>query len=88
MNAPRLLRLSIVGFWTLFWGLSVVDKVVPDVHPFWVGKDFFALFAKCMVSRLNDRMDHVASKVRATPAPTATRAPGVFMNRGAAPAGC
>ena len=46
MNAPRLLRLSIVGFWTLFWGLSVVDKVVPDVHPFWVGKDFFALFVK------------------------------------------
>ena len=45
MNAPRLLRLSIVGFWTLFWGLSVVDKVVPDVHPFWVGKDFFALLS-------------------------------------------
>ena len=50
MNAPRLLRLSIVGFWTLFWGLSVVDKVVPDVHPFWVGKDFFALFVKFFAS--------------------------------------
>ena len=50
MNAPRFLRLSIVGFWTLFWGLSVVDKVVPDVHPFWVGKDFFALFVKFFAS--------------------------------------
>jgi hypothetical protein len=50
MNAPRLLRLSIVGFWTLFWGLSVVDKVVPDVHPLWVGKDFFALFVKFFAS--------------------------------------
>jgi len=50
MNATRLLRLSIVGFWTLFWGLSVVDKVVPDVHPFWVGKDFFALFVKFFAS--------------------------------------
>ncbi|MDC3397102.1 hypothetical protein OAW57_00240 [Flavobacteriales bacterium] len=50
MNAPRLLRLSIVGFWTLFWGLSVVDKVIPDVHPFWVGKDFFALFVKFFAS--------------------------------------
>ena len=50
MNAPHLLRLSIVGFWTLFWGLSVVDKVVPDVHPFWVGKDFFALFVKFFAS--------------------------------------
>ena len=50
MNASRLLRLSIVGFWTLFWGLSVVDKVVPDVHPFWVGKDFFALFVKFFAS--------------------------------------
>jgi hypothetical protein len=50
MNAPRLLRLSIVAFWTLFWGLSVLDKVVPDVHPLWVGKDFFALFVKFFAS--------------------------------------
>ncbi len=50
MNAPRLLRSCIVGFWTLFWGLSFVDKVVPDVHPFWVGKDFFALFVKFFAS--------------------------------------
>ena len=50
MNAPRLLRLSIVGFWSLFWGLSVVEKVVPDVHPLWVGKDFFALFVKFFAS--------------------------------------
>ncbi len=30
----------------LFWGLSVIDKIIPDVHHLWVGKDFFALFIK------------------------------------------
>ena len=30
----------------MFWGLSVVDKIIPDVQHLWVGKDFFALFVK------------------------------------------
>ena len=37
-------------FWTLFWGLSVTDKVIPDVRHLWVGKDFFALFIKFFAS--------------------------------------
>lgn len=50
MNARFLLRLAILGFWTLFWGLSVVDKILPDVQHLWVGKDFFALFIKFFAS--------------------------------------
>lgn len=46
MNERRILRTSILSFWTLFWGLSVLDKIIPDVHFLWVGKDFFALFVK------------------------------------------
>ena len=44
------MRGAIVLFWTLFWGLSVVDKVIPDVQTLWVGKDFFALFVKFFAS--------------------------------------
>ena len=50
MKEKTIIRFSILVFWTLFWGLSVVDKVVPDVHIFWVGKDFFALFIKFFAS--------------------------------------
>ena len=46
MKARSTLRLAILGYWTLFWGLSVVDKIIPDVTFLWVGKDFFALFIK------------------------------------------
>jgi len=50
MNTRFLLRLAILVFWTLFWGLSVVDKILPDVQHLWVGKDFFALFIKFFAS--------------------------------------
>lgn len=46
MNERRILQTAILSFWTLFWGLSVLDKIIPDVHFLWVGKDFFALFVK------------------------------------------
>lgn len=46
MNEKSILRLSILVFWTFFWGLSVTDKIIPDVQFLWVGKDFFALFVK------------------------------------------
>ena len=46
MKERHLLRFSVLVFWTLFWGLSVVDKIIPDVQHLWVGKDFFALFVK------------------------------------------
>ena len=37
MTERALLRTAILIFWTLFWGLSVVDKVIPDVQFLWVG---------------------------------------------------
>ena len=46
MKEKKILKFIILIFWTLFWGLSVLDKVIPDVHYLWVGKDFFALFVK------------------------------------------
>lgn len=46
MKERAILRRGILIFWTLFWGLSVIDKVIPDVQFLWVGKDFFALFIK------------------------------------------
>tara|TARA_Y100001978_G_C23677519_1_gene427259 strand:+ start:923 stop:1717 length:795 start_codon:yes stop_codon:yes gene_type:complete len=46
MKERTIIRLSILTFWTFFWGLSVTDKIIPDVHHLWVGKDFFALFVK------------------------------------------
>ena len=46
MKERAIVRFSILIFWTFFWGLSVADKIIPDVHNLWVGKDFFALFIK------------------------------------------
>ena len=46
MRENNIIRLAIILFWTFFWGLSVVDKIIPDVHYLWVGKDFYALFVK------------------------------------------
>ncbi len=50
MKEKNIIRLAILIFWTFFWGLSVVDKILPDVHYLWVGKDFFALFIKFFAS--------------------------------------
>ena len=46
MKEEAIIRFSVLIFWTFFWGLSVIDKIIPDVHNIWVGKDFFALFVK------------------------------------------
>ena len=50
MKEQQWMRGAILVFWTCFWGLSVVDKIIPDVHHLWVGKDFFALFVKFFAS--------------------------------------
>lgn len=50
MKERTIIRFLILIFWTFFWGLSVLDKIIPDVHNFWVGKDFFALFVKFFAS--------------------------------------
>ena len=55
IKEKSILRFAILVFWTCFWGLSVVDKIIPDVHFLWVGKDFYALFIKFFSSlELND----------------------------------
>ena len=46
MKEKSILRFAVLVFWTCFWGLSVVDKIIPDVHFLWVGKEFYALFVK------------------------------------------
>ena len=46
IKEKNILKFSILFYWTFFWGLSVLDKIIPDVHHLWVGKDFFALFVK------------------------------------------
>lgn len=50
MRERTLIRLSILIYWTLFWGLSVIDKMIPAVQLNWVGKDFFTLFVKLFES--------------------------------------
>ena len=46
MKEKSIIRFAVLLFWACFWGLSVVDKIIPDVHFLWVGKDFYALFIK------------------------------------------
>ena len=50
MKEKNIIRLAFLVFWTFFWGLSVMDKIIPDVHYLWVGKDFYALFIKFFAS--------------------------------------
>ena len=40
MKEKNILKFMVLFFWTFFWGLSVLDKIIPDVHYLWVGKDF------------------------------------------------
>ncbi len=30
--------------------LTVIDKIIPDVYPYWVGADFYTLFVKLFAS--------------------------------------
>jgi hypothetical protein len=46
MKDRSIIRFAILAYWTCFWGLSVLDKIIPDVQQSWVGKDFFTLFVK------------------------------------------
>ena len=46
MKERHFIRFSILIYWTIFWGLSVLDKIIPAVQMNWVGKDFFTLFVK------------------------------------------
>ncbi len=50
MKEKRIIQYFILIYWTLFGALSVVDKIIPDVSPYWVGADFYTLFIKFFAS--------------------------------------
>jgi hypothetical protein len=50
MKEKTLIRYFILLYWTFFGALSVIDKIIPDVYPYWVGADFYTLFVKLFAS--------------------------------------
>ena len=46
MKENKLTQYSILIYWTCFSAFTVIDKIIPDVYPFWVGADFYTLFIK------------------------------------------
>lgn len=44
------IKYLILVYWTFFFLTGVIDKIVPDVYPFWVGADFYTLFIKLFAS--------------------------------------
>ena len=50
MKEKRLIKYFILFYWTFFVATTVIDKIIPDVYPFWVGADFYTLFIKLFAS--------------------------------------
>ena len=50
MKEKNSIRYIILIYWTFFTGLTVIDKIIPDVYPYWVGADFYTLFIKLFAS--------------------------------------
>lgn len=50
MKEQLIIRYCILIYWTFFGGLTVIDKIIPDVYPYWVGADFYTLFIKLFAS--------------------------------------
>ncbi len=50
MKEKTLIRYFILIYWTFFGALTVIDKIIPDVYPYWVGADFYTLFIKFFAS--------------------------------------
>ncbi len=50
MKEKKLIQYLILIHWTLFSATTVIDKIVPDVYPLWVGADFYTLFIKFFAS--------------------------------------
>ncbi len=46
----KIIQYFILIYWTFFGALTVIDKIVPDVYPYWVGADFYTLFIKFFAS--------------------------------------
>ena len=50
MKDKRIIQYLILIYWTFFEGLTVIDKIIPDVYPYWIGADFYTLFIKFFAS--------------------------------------
>ncbi len=50
MKEKSLIRYFILLYWIFFEALTVIDKIIPDVYPLWVGADFYTLFVKLFAS--------------------------------------
>ncbi|HET7118097.1 MAG TPA: hypothetical protein VFI29_16485 [Hanamia sp.] len=50
MKEKTTIRYFILIYWTFFEALTVIDKIIPDVYPYWVGADFYTLFVKLFAS--------------------------------------
>jgi hypothetical protein len=50
MKEKNIIRYSILIYWLFFEALTVIDKIIPDVYPYWVGADFYTLFIKLFAS--------------------------------------
>ena len=50
MKEKKIIQYFILIYWTFFGALTVIDKIVPDVYPYWVGTDFYTLFIKFFAS--------------------------------------
>jgi hypothetical protein len=50
MNEKKIIQYLIVIHWTFFSATTVIDKIIPDVYPLWVGADFYTLFIKFFAS--------------------------------------
>jgi hypothetical protein len=50
MKEKKLIQYLVLIHWTLFSVTTVIDKIIPDVYPLWVGADFYTLFIKFFAS--------------------------------------
>lgn len=50
MKEKKSIQYLILIYWLSFEALTVIDKIIPDVYPFWVGADFYTLFVKLFAS--------------------------------------
>lgn len=50
MKEKKIIQYLVLIHWTLFYATTVIDKIIPDVYPLWVGADFYTLFIKFFAS--------------------------------------
>ena len=50
ISTSQLIRYSILVYWSLFWLLNIIDKMIGGSLFLWVGRDRFAQFQKFFAS--------------------------------------